>query len=277
MIKFENTEVVGFAPAIRGMRNPMNSWDKSDSGYCEGRGQRCETCPCDPGDYNPCHFANIYKGKQFIIGPNDMNLMKKLRKAGVDHRKYLRFIDVYVDITAPLYWWKEFKTYRKDRVFIDNEDFYDYDDYDNELFIEMNSCSTMHKIHSKEFTLDDFAHDHLTNDEDYTNYKGEWITPQKIIEDIIIPTLNMLRKLFLETKDKKYWYQMIQLLPSSYMQKRTVKLNYEVLNRMYKSRKNHKLDEWKLHKDDSYYGFCDWIKELPYSELITGDFDEKGK
>lgn len=277
MIKFENTEVVGFEPAIRGMRNPMNSWEKSDSGYCEGRSSRCETCPCNPGEYEPCHFANIYRGKLFVIGEKDLDLIKRLRNAGVDHRKVLRFIDVYVDITAPLYLWKEFKTYRKDRVFVDNEDFYDYDDYDNELFIEMNSCSTMHKIHSKEFTLDDFAHDHLTNDEDYTSYKGEWITPQKIIEDVIIPTLNMLRKLFLETKDKKYWYQMIQLLPSSYMQKRTVKLNYEVLNRMYKSRKNHKLDEWKEHNDGLDYGFCDWIRELPYSELITGDFDEKGK
>lgn len=285
MIKFENTEVVGWEHAIRGMRNPMNSWDKSDSGYCEGRGPRCETCPYNPGDYNPCYFANMYKDKQFVIGPNDINLMKKLRKAGVDHRKYLRFIDVYVDITAPLYWWKEFKTYRKDRVFIDNEDFYDYDDYDNELFIEMNSCSTMHKIHSKEFTLDDFAHDHLisnTNDDDpcdalFLNGTNIRVDGSNLLE-LTINVLNYYRNKYLETKDKKYWYQMIQLLPSSYMQKRTIKLNYEVLNRMYKSRKNHKLDEWKEHNDGLDYGFCDWIiNELPYSELITGDFDEKGK
>lgn len=292
MIKFENTEVVGFKPAIRGMRNPMNSWGKSDSGYCEGRGKRlsknkdvylCDYCPCRPDPYEPCYNAKYYMGKQFVIGPNDWNLMKRLWKAGVDHRKYLRFMDVYVDITAPLYWWKEFKTYRKDRVFVDNEDFYDYDDYDdydNELFIEMNSCSTMHKIHSKEFTLDDFAHDHLINDileaHPYnSNIKETW--DYKKVLEYNISCLNNAREWFLETKDKKYWYQMIQLLPSSYMQKRTVKLNYEVLNRMYKSRKNHKLDEWKEHNDGSDYGFCDWIKELPYSALITGDFDETGR
>lgn len=273
MIKFENTEVVGFEPAIRGMRNPMNSWGKSDT-YFDG--EYCNKCPHRDEDCNPekpCF--NV------CIGPNDWNLMKRLWEAGVDHRKYLRFIDVYVNITAPLYWWKEFKTYRKDRVFVDGEDFYDYDDYDNELFIEMNSCSTMHKIHSKEFTLDDFAHDHLINDileaHPYnSNIKETW--DYKKVLEYNISCLNNAREWFLETKDKKYWYQMIQLLPSSYMQKRTVKLNYEVLNRMYKSRKNHKLDEWKLHKDGSYYGFCDWIKnELPYSTLITGDFDETGR
>ena len=277
MIKFENTEVVGWEHAIRGMRNPMNSWDKGDSGYCAGRGPKCKTCLCDPGDYNPCHFANTNKDKLFIIGPNDFNLMKRLRNAGTDHRKYLRYIDVYVDITAPLYWWKEFKTYRKDRIFVDDEDFYDYDDYDNEMFIEMNSCSTMHKIHSKEFTLDDFAHDHLINDileaHPYnSNIKETW--DYKKVLEYNISCLNNAREWFLETKDKKYWYQMIQLLPSSYMQKRTVKLNYEVLNRMYKSRKNHKLDEWKEHNNGLDYGFCDWIRELPYSELITGDFKD---
>ena len=277
MIKFENTDVVGWEHAIRGMRNPMNSWDKGDSGYCAGRGPKCKTCPYDPGDYNPCHFANMHKDKLFIIGPNDINLMKRLRNAGTDHRKYLRYIDVYVDITAPLYWWKEFKTYRKDRIFVDDEDFYDYDDYDNEMFIEMNSCSTMHKIHSKEFTLDDFSHDHLINDileaHPYnSNIKETW--DYKKVLEYNISCLNNAREWFLETGDKKYWWQMIQLLPSSYNQKRTVKLNYEVLNRMYKSRKNHKLDEWKEHNDGLDYGFCDWIKTLPYSELITGDFKD---
>ena len=277
MIKFENTEVVGWEHAIRGMRNPMNSWDNGDSGYCAGRGPKCKTCPYDPGDYNPCHSANMFKDKLFIIGPNDINLMKRLRNAGTDHRKYLRYIDVYVDITAPLYWWKEFKTYRKDRIFVDDEDFYDYDDYDNEMFIEMNSCSTMHKIHSKEFTLDDFSHDHLINDileaHPYNSNIKETCDYKKVLE-YNISCLNNAREWFLETGDKKYWWQMIQLLPSSYNQKRTVKLNYEVLNRMYKSRKNHKLDEWKEHNDGLDYGFCDWIKTLPYSELITGDFKD---
>lgn len=276
MIKFENTDVVGWEHAIRGMRNPMNSWDKSDSGIKWFTHEDIVKMDNDGVEF--IAVSSDEDGQRvYMIGPNDMNLMKNLRKAGVDHRKYLRFIDVYVDITAPLYWWKEFKTYRKDRVFIDNEDFYDYDDYDNELFIEMNSCSTMHKIHSKEFTLDDFAHDHLINDileaHPYnSNIKETW--DYKKVLEYNISCLNNAREWFLETKDKKYWYQMIQLLPSSYMQKRTVKLNYEVLNRMYKSRKNHKLDEWKEHNDGLDYGFCDWIRELPYSELITGDFKD---
>lgn len=268
MIKFENTEVVGWEHAIRGMRNPMNSWEKSDSKFCRDMDNGCSgSCPCLDIEYCSC----------CKIGPNDLDLMKRLRNAGTDHRKYLRYIDVYVDIIAPLYWWKEFKTYRKDRMFVDDEDFYDYDDYDNEMFIEMNSCSTMHKIHCKEFTLDDFSHDHLINDilEDHpynSNIKETW--DYKKVLEYNISCLNNAREWFLETGDKKYWWQMIQLLPSSYNQKRTVKLNYEVLNRMYKSRKNHKLDEWKEHDDKTYYGFCDWIKSLPYSELITGDFKD---
>ena len=177
--------------------------------------------------------------------------MSRLINAGKDHRKVIRYIDVYVDITAPLYWWKEFKTYRKDRKFLDDEDFYDYDDYEIEEFIEMNSCSTMHKIHSKEFTLDDFSCEHLSD-----------FNKNVIIEGVIIKQLNEEREKFLETKEKDYWWQLIQLLPSSYNQKRTVKLNYEVLLRMYKSRKGHKLDEWRE--------FCEWIESLPYSELITG-------
>lgn len=189
MIKFENTEVVGWEAAIRGMRNPMNSWEKSDSGQ--------DT--------------------------------------------------VYVDITAPLYFWKEFSTYKVGTV--------------------ANSCSTMHKIHAKEFTLEDFSCEHLS-DADIgtfipTNDNHMTISPIELLERFTIPCLNHYRTEFIETKDKKYWWQMIQLLPSSYNQKRTVELNYEVLANIYKSRKNHKLDEWAK-------GFIDWIKTLPYSELITG-------
>lgn len=253
MIKFENTEVLGFEHAIRGMRNPMNSWDKSDSYY---------------------GYDNDDK-PLYIVGDNDLDLMKRLRKAGTDHRKYLRFIDVYVDINAPLYWWKEFKTYRKDRKFLDEENFYDYDDYDIEEFIEMNSCSTIHKIHSKEFTLDDFSWDHLIN-------LGPMADSFSSLHHTI-STLNFWRNRFIETDEerKKYfnyngypgvptkkecWWQMIQLLPSSYNQRRTVKLTYEVLNRMYHSRKNHKLDEWR--------DFCKWIESLPYAkELITDGED----
>lgn len=212
MIKIENTEVMGWEHAIRGMRNPLNSWSKSDSWQSE---------------------------KEFIIGENDLNLMKKLRNAGTDHRKFMRMITVYADITAPLYWWKEFDTYKVGTV--------------------ANSCSTMHKIAEKEFTLDDFSHEHLGHD-------------GRIILDDIIWYLNFYRKKYIdkdieswnELKDKKdIWWQMIQMLPSSYNQKRTVMLNYEVLANIYKSRKNHKLDEWRC--------FCEWIKTLPYSELITGE------
>ena len=237
MIKIENTEVVGWEAAIRGMRNPLNSWDKSDSYW----GLLEDKSPINPSD-EPF----------FFVGENDCGLMTRLINAGKDHRKVLRYIDVYVDITAPLYWWKEFKTYRKDRKFCDDEDFYDYDDYEIEEFIEMNSCSTMHKIHSKEFTLDDFSCEHLSD-----------FNKNVIIEGVIIKQLNEEREKFLETKEKDYWWQLIQLLPSSYNQKRTLKLNYEVLLRMYKSRKGHKLDEWRE--------FCEWVENLPYSELITSN------
>ena len=203
MIKVEN--VVFPSPEqwkaiIFGARNPLNSRDKSDS----------ET------KYESWHDMS---GGEFVIGPNDHELMMKLRNAGTDHRKFMRMIDVYLDITAPLYWWKEFKTYRKDRKFLDNEDFYDYDDYEIEEFIEMNSCSTMHKIHSKEFTLEDFSCEHL-GPPAIQNLKST------------IKCMNDYREEFLKDKDKQNWWQMIQLLPSSYNQKRTVKLNYEVLLRM---------------------------------------------
>lgn len=218
MIKFDETLVFGFDPAIRGMRNPMNSWDKSDSYY---------VWPSD---------------EEFHIGQNDYDLMMKLRNAGTDHRKFMRMITVYVDITAPLYWWKEFDTYKVGTV--------------------SNSCSTMHKIHEKEFTLDDFSHEHLMDSTFTFN-----IIPEVIMNGIV-QCLNENRKLFIETKDKKYWWQMIQLLPSSYNQKRTVMMNYEVLANIYKARKGHKLDEW--------HEFCKWIEKLPKSELITG-WCENGK
>lgn len=202
MIKIENVEVFGWEAAIRGMRNPKNSWAKSDSKYAEP-------------------FA-------VEVGPNDLDLMTRLRNAGTDHRKFMRMIAVYVDITAPLYWFKEFDTYKVGTV--------------------CNSCSTMHKIHAKEFTMDDFSCEHLDKE-------GRKLLHQKICY------LNKNREKFIETKDKVYWWQMIQLLPSSYNQKRTIMLNYEVLANMYHSRKNHKLDEW--------HTFCEWVESLPYSELIT--------
>ena len=244
MIKLENVEVMGWEHAIRGMRNPMNSWEKSDSGYCQRDLLRdCTTCVHKSTDYPVC-----YSG--FDIGPNDYDLMTRLRNAGTDHRKFMRMITVYLDITAPLYWWKEFDTYKVGTV--------------------ANSCSTMHKIHAKEFTLEDFSCEHLfSRDADYEDTFD--IFNDNGVDSACCPTefmkmtcdiLNFYRGRYLKTKDKKYWWQMIQLLPSSYNQKRTVMLNYEVLANIYKSRRNHKLDEW--------HTFCDWIEELPYSELITG-------
>lgn len=246
MIKFENTEVVGFEHAIRGMRNPMNSWDRIDSGECSDFG-KVPITSCREGD---CMFYDTpmcQGAKTFIIGENDMNLMKRLRKAGTDHRKYLRMITVYVDITAPLYWWKEFDTYKVGTV--------------------ANSCSTMHKIHAKEFTLDDFSCEHLGYlDKCTKTQKGvciEGFNYKTVLRNTIV-ALNYAREMYLETKDKKYWWQMIQLLPSSYNQKRTVMLNYEVLNNIYKSRKHHKLDEWSI-------GFIKWIESLQYAKELIAD------
>ena len=216
MIKIENIEVFGWESAIRGMRNPMNSWDKSDSVY---------------GTYWGDIDGHVCSDRDgFSIGSNDLDLMKKLIAAGSDHSKFMRMINATLDITAPLYWWKEFDTYKVGTV--------------------RNSCSTMHKIHSKEFTLDDFSHEHL-NDGSLN------------ILDMTIYHLNAYRDEFLRTNDKNDWWQMIQLLPSSYNQRATVQLTYAVLRNMYHSRKNHKLDEWRA--------FCKWIESLPYSELITGD------
>lgn len=210
MITIENTDVYGFQHAIRGARNPMNSWDKSDSYYDQ--------------DHN------------YIIGPNDMKLLRNLGNAGTDHGKYLRMIQVWCDITAPLYWYKEMDCYRHG--------------------VEKNSCSTMHKIHSKEIEMADFSHENL-------NLVG--VNMLKVLVD----TLEANRKLFLETKDKKFWWQLIQLLPSSFNQRRTFMFSYAALKAMYHARKNHKLDEWRA--------FCCWVELLPHSELITGqevDHDE---
>lgn len=245
MLKIEKTEVVGWEAAIRGMRNPLESWERSDSFW----------------NYHPCEECNGNASciDDFHIGENDHDLMTRLRDAGTDHRKFMRFLDVYVDITAPLYWWKEFKTYRAGRAFGDDEPEVlpipeDYLEFD----IEMNSCSTMHKIHAKEFTLEDFSCEYLSN---FSSHPEKVLDPLSILKFTIV-TLNSCRHEYLETKDKFFWWQMIQLLPSSYNQKRTLKLTYEVLANMYKSRRNHKLDEW--------HTFCDWIESLPYSELITG-------
>ena len=229
MLKIENTEVMGWEHVIRGMRNPMNSWDKSDS----------EWYSIGIPTSNPAAINDKCLSQKYCLGDNDLDLMKRLRNAGTDHRKFMRMITVYLDITAPLYWWKEFDTYKVGTV--------------------ANSCSTMHKIHAKEFTLEDFSCEHLT---------AESIT---FGLEPIIDILNKNRELYLQWKNideekKTLWWQMIQLLPSSYNQKRTVMLNYEVLANIYKSRKNHKLDEW--------HTFCDWLKSLPYSELITGEFTD---
>lgn len=235
MLKIENTEVMGWKHAIRGMRNPKNSWEKSDSGVCATHGPaHCADCV-----YTDCHADDVEIGTKYILGPNDLNLMTTLRNAGTDHRKFMRMITVYLDITAPLYWWKEFDTYKVGTV--------------------ANSCSTMHKIAEKEFTMEDFSCEHL---------EGRALNT---LEDMV-DELNYWRDYYLDikkqnvvgayTKAKDIWWQMIQLLPSSYNQKRTVMLNYEVLANMYKSRRNHKLDEW--------HTLCDWIESLPYSELITG-------
>lgn len=258
MIKFENTEVVGWEAAIRGMRNPMNSWEKSDSTCfgCMDSGEKrfrdCETCD----DY---------------IGPNDRDLMMRLAKAGSEHAKYRRMIVCYVDITAPLYWWKEFDTYKVGTV--------------------ANSCSTMHRIAEKEFTLEDFSCEHLLATESFpinddvvyecgsflsdfcpddfvrakfaeTPAMNTFVWPMDILH-MEIKMLNLARSCYVNTNDKRYWWQMIQLLPSSYNQRRTVMLNYEVLANIYRQRQGHKLDEWRV-------GFMKWIESLPYSEIITG-------
>ena len=227
MLKIENVEIHGWNPAVRGMRNPKNSWAKSDSTNEEN----CEEC-IYYADYTVCKYNPIHECLNFKAGPDDLELMTRLSSAGTDHRKFMRMIVVYLDIIAPLYWWKEYDTYKVGTV--------------------ANSCSTMHKIADKEFTLEDFSHEHLEPD------------AISVLEDVI-HTMNVHRQWFNEgsfASSKNDWWQMIQLLPSSYNQRRTLMLNYEVLANIYKSRKNHKLDEW--------HTFCDWIESLPYSELIIG-------
>ncbi len=223
MIKIDRTDTYGWEAAVRGMRNPMNSWDKSDSHYCwepQYPGGGCFGC-----ELNSDHNCRVDK---YIVGAADLDLMKRLIKSGTDHSKFLRMIGVTCDLTAPLYWWKEYDTYKVGTV--------------------ANSCSTMHKIHAKKFEREDFSTDHL-------------IPRMKEVLDVTIANLNACRGNYLETNDKKWWWQLIQLIPTSYNQKRTVQLNYAVLRNIYHSRKNHKLDEW--------HTFCRWIEGLPYSELIT--------
>lgn len=222
MIKIENVEVFGWEAAIRGMRNPMNSWDKSDT---ESNWKEVDIVFDEP--YIDIDFES---GQIQQLGKNDLKLMKSLSKAGNDHGKFLRMINVTFDLTAPLYFFKEWDTYKVGTV--------------------ANSCSTMHKIHAKEFTVEDFSHEHVV-DMGYTLLLNT------------IGTLNDYRRWYLRDKDKEYWYQMIQLLPSSYNQKRTVQLNYQVLKSMYFARKNHKLDEWRE--------FCKWCETLPYFKEVCVD------
>lgn len=229
MIKITNVDAAGWEHAIRGMRNPMNSWDKSDTVYGTYWGDI---------DEHKC-----WDNDGFMIGKNDLSLMKRLVKAGTDHRKFMRMIVVYCDITAPMYWWKEFDTYKVGTV--------------------RNSTSTMHKIHSNPFTVSDFSMSTLMQG-NYESEKTNFLSAHYKHFTNVINSLNNLRDLYLSTQDKAYWRSMIEMLPSSYNQKSTVMLNYEVLANMYHSRKNHKLDEWRE--------FCKWIESLPYSkELIIGE------
>ena len=233
MLKIENVVSPSseqWKAIIMGTRNPMNSWSRSDTEY-------------DIDFVDDSVWPHKNEHYDTFIGPNDHDLMMRLVKGGPVHAKYRRMITVYMDIIAPFYWWKEFSTYKVGTV--------------------ANSCSTMHKIHAKEFTLEDFSCEHLMDDGDEELVYGDWV-PLHVLEHIIV-VLNRQRDRYLETKDKKYWWQIIQLLPSSYNQRRTVMLNYEVLANIYKSRKDHRLDEWRE--------FCKWIEELPFSELITGKED----
>lgn len=227
---------------IQGMRNPMNSWEKSDTCFSD------ESCVnCYYSQRNLCDKDSFFR-KDEKLGSSDRSLMQRLSNAGTEHRKYLRMMPVYVRITAPLYWWKEFDTYKVGTV--------------------ANSCSTMHKIAEKEFTLEDFSHEHLDafvpeNEKHITIEGGKFISLNTEGHlRMVVHHLNFNREKYLETKDKRFWWQMIQLLPSSYNQTRNVMLNYEVLANIYRQRKNHKLDEWRE--------VCKWIESLPYSELITG-------
>lgn len=236
MIKIENVVLPSeeqWLAIIRGMRNPKNSWDKSEGNYRKVLCSKCDDCISFKREHwQDCKWCTVKHQcdsiEGFMVGPNDLELMNTLANGGPVHAKYRRMIPVYLDITAPLYWWKEFDTYKVGTV--------------------ANSCSTMHKIADKEFTRDDFSFENVMPDVADVSY--------------CLGRLNYARKIYLETRDKRYWYSMIQLLPSSYNQRRTAMLNYEVLVGMYHWRKDHKLDEWRE--------FCKWIESLPYSELITG-------
>lgn len=242
MLRIENTEVLGWEAAIRGMRNPMNSWEKSDSGW--------DVIYHSPVDKSKFLLVKDDDEYEYFVGPNDQKLMMNLRSAGTDHRKFMRMITVYVDLTAPLYWWKEFDTYKVGTV--------------------ANSCSTMHKIAAKEFEPKDFSHEHLI----YPSYQHlektidllniyRWCyTKYDDLKNGVFPVSHEVGDIIENMSKKEIWWQMIQLLPSSYNQRRTVQMNYEVLANIYKSRRNHKLDEW--------HTLCDWIESLPYSELVTG-------
>ena len=248
MLKIENVEVIGWEAAIRGMRNPMNSWELSDSTLCKG-GDGFEDCRVSISGECP-RLDGDFRNDVFCVGKNDFSLMMRLRNAGTDHRKFMRMITVYLDITAPLYWWKEFDTYKVGTV--------------------ANSCSTMHKIHAKEFALDDFSYEHLIDSPLVEEEPGKPALLNMQAREmlvILVNVLNAARFNYLKTKDKKYWWQMIQILPTSYNQKRTVMLNYEVLANIYKSRRRHKLDEW--------HTFCDWVETLPYAELINTEIAHK--
>ena len=235
MIKIEKTDIHGWEAAIRGARNSFNSWDKSDSGRdADWYGNDSVVVDADSEEYIVLH-----------IGPNDQALMKKLAKAGPSHAKYRRFITVTMDVTGPLYWWKEMDTYKVGTV--------------------GNSCSTMHKIADKEFELEDFSCEHLISDEPIPTR----VYSAKDMMEATVANLNLFRRLYHDTKDKKYWWQLIQLLPSSYNQKRTLLVNYEVIANIYHQRKGHKLDEWRT--------FCEWIKGLPMSEIITGEEPKAAK
>ena len=265
-IKIENVDIHGWEAAIRGARNPMNSWEKSDSKFIDNETKEyfyyhtlLYSMGLDYDDWGTIDVSSKECKGLDIIGPNDYKLLMNLCKGGSEESKWRRFVHVSMDIMAPLYWWKEFETYK--------------------VGTSCNSCSTMHKIQAKEFTLEDFSCEHLLEC-DFLNDNGNgdadcWIYPftdcvdgdgtmEEYPLDILKATIKMLNKardLFLETKDKRYWYQMIQLLPSSYNQRRTIDLNYEVLAAQYRQRKDHKLDAW--------HRYCDWIKTLPYSEFIT--------
>lgn len=240
MIKIENCQVIGWESALRGMRNPKNSWERSDSGYCRGHSDLCNTCIYSPRDNKACLMALECRGKHFVIGEKDLELALKLCKNGPVHAKFRRMIVAYMDITAPLYFWKEFDTYKVGTV--------------------ANSCSTMHKLHDKKFDITDFSCEHLKDRSLF------------LLRDVI-QELNLWREIYIngyppesgceaiEPEKKEVWWQMIQLLPSSYNQKRTIMLSYEVLANMYMWRKKHKLDEWRE--------FAEYIENLPYSEIIT--------